>query len=130
MLSYAYLFTYYIFSIYFKTFIIMALLIMGELDYGPLISHQIYPLIFKVIVYFLMRPFHVGDWGRGHRERTRSRLTITDIHAICMRLILLLFFGGLVDYLLVVLCGTLVGLPTEVLAHEGHLENFALVIIY
>ena len=37
----------------------MALLIMGELDYGPLISHQIYLLIFKVIVYFLMRPFHV-----------------------------------------------------------------------
>ena len=46
-----------------------------------------------------------------------------------MRLILLLFFGGLVDYLLVVLCGTLVGLPTEILAHEGHLEYLALVII-
>jgi hypothetical protein len=107
----------------------MAVLIMGELDYGPLISHQIYPLVFKVIVYFLMRPFNVGDWGRSHRERTRSHLTITDIHAICIRLVLFLFFIGLVDYLLVVLCGTLVGLPSEVLAHEGNLENLALVII-
>lgn len=107
----------------------MALLIMGELDYGALISHQIHPLILKVEVYFFVIPFNVGDWRRSHRERNRSHLISADIHVIFLGIILLLFFIGLVHYLLMIMCDTLVGLPSEVLAHEGHLENLALVII-
>ena len=107
----------------------MALLIMGELDYGALISHQINPLILKVEVYFLVKPFNLGDWGRSHRERNHSHLISADVHVIFMGVILLLFLIGLVHYLLMIMCDTLVGLPSKVLAHEGHLENLTLVII-
>jgi len=107
----------------------MALLIMGELDYGTLISHQINPLILKVKVYFFVTPFNVGDWGRSHLERNRSHVISADIHVIFMGIILLLFLIGLVHYLLMIMCDTLVGLTSEVLAHEGHLENLTFVII-
>jgi len=107
----------------------MALLIMGELDNGTLISHQIHPLILKVEVYFLVKPFNVGDWGRSHRDRNSSRVINADIHVTLMGIILLLFFIGLVHYLLMIMCDTLVGLASEVLAHEGNLENLTLVII-
>ena len=107
----------------------MTLLIMGELDYGTLISHQIHLLILKVKVYFLVKPFNVGDWERSHRERNRSHVISVDIHVIFMKFILLLFFRGLVHYLLMIMCDTLVGLASEVLAHEGNLENLTFVII-
>ena len=107
----------------------MALLIMGELNYGTLISHQINPLILKVEVYFLVKPFNEDDWGRSHLERNSSCVMSADIHVIFMGIILLLFLIGLVHYLLMIMCDTLVGLPSEVLAHEGHLKNLALIII-
>ena len=39
----------------------MGLLIMGEVNDGALISHQINPLILKVKVYVLVKPFNEGD---------------------------------------------------------------------
>ena len=107
----------------------MALKIMGELDYGALISHQINPLILSVEVYFLMNPFNIGNRGRSNRKRNRPYLTSADIHVIFMGIILLLFFSGLIHYLLMIVSETLMALPSEILTHEGHLENLTLVII-
>jgi hypothetical protein len=76
-----------------------------------------------------VKPFNEDDWGRIHRERNHSHVISADIQIIIMVIILLLFLIGLVHYLLMIMCDTLVGLPSEILAHEGNLKNLTLIII-